>query len=86
MPKYVIKIYTGKDVISMQTIKALKEALKDKKDYQIKIIDVLKNPEMAEKDNVIVTPTTIKELPLPIKRLIGQLSTKKVLMGFEVVK
>jgi circadian clock protein KaiB len=86
MPKYVIKIYTGKDVISMQTIRALKEALKDKKDYQIKIIDVLKNPEMAEKDNVMVTPTTIKELPLPIKRLIGQLSTKKVLMGFDVVK
>jgi circadian clock protein KaiB len=86
MPKYIIKIYTGKDVVSMQTIKALKEALKDKKDYKIRIIDVVKNPEMAEKDNVIVTPTTIKELPLPIKRFMGQLSTKKVLMGFDIVK
>jgi len=48
------------------------EELKGK--YELKVIDVLEHPELAEADNVLATPTLIKQLPPPLRRLIGDLS------------
>jgi len=60
------------------------EELKGK--YELKVIDVLEHPELAEADNVLATPTLIKQLPPPLRRLIGDLSNKqKVLLGLEVM-
>lgn len=54
--------------------------------YQLTIIDVLQNPELAEKAKIIATPTLIKELPPPLRRVIGDLSnTEKVLLGLDLV-
>ena len=51
----------------------------------MQIIDVLENPQMAEDDRILATPTLIKQLPLPLRRIIGDLSDKeKVLLGLEV--
>ena len=53
--------------------------------YALEIIDVLEQPEVAETDRILATPTLIKELPLPLRRVIGDLSDKdKVLLAFEV--
>ncbi len=53
--------------------------------YRLEIIDVLKQPELAEADRILATPTLIKELPPPLRRIIGDLSdTEKVLVGLEV--
>jgi circadian clock protein KaiB len=53
--------------------------------YELEIIDVLKNPEMAEDEKILATPTLIKQLPPPLRRVIGDLSDKeKVLLGLEV--
>ena len=54
-------------------------------EYELQIIDVLENPQMAEDDRILATPTLIKQLPLPLRRIIGDLSDKdKVLLGLEV--
>ena len=53
--------------------------------YELEIIDVLEYPEMAENEKILATPTLIKSLPLPLRRVIGDLSnTEKVLLGLEV--
>jgi len=53
--------------------------------YTLEIIDVLEHPEMAESDRILATPTLVKQLPPPLRRVIGDLSDKdKVLLGLEV--
>lgn len=53
--------------------------------YELQIIDVLLNPELAEQDRVLATPTLIKQLPPPLRRVIGDLSdADKVLLGLEL--
>jgi circadian clock protein KaiB len=53
--------------------------------YELEIIDVLKHPQVAEDDRILATPTLIKQLPPPLRRVIGDLSDKaKVLLGLEV--
>ena len=53
--------------------------------YDLEIIDVLEFPDLAEDEKILATPTLIKTLPLPLRRVIGDLSDKeKVLLGLEV--
>lgn len=53
--------------------------------YQLEIIDVLEHPELAEEDKILATPTLIKQLPPPLRKVIGDLSDKeKVLLGLEL--
>ena len=53
--------------------------------YELEIIDVLERPDLAENDKVLATPTLIKQLPPPLRRVIGDLSDRdKVLLGLEV--
>ncbi len=50
--------------------------------YQIEVIDLKQNPQQARVDEIVVLPTLVKMLPLPSKRLIGDLSDRsKVLLG-----
>ncbi|MDB4900539.1 MAG: kaiB [Gemmatimonadetes bacterium] len=53
--------------------------------YELEIIDVLEFPDLAEDEKILATPTLIKSLPLPLRRVIGDLSdTEKVLLGLQV--
>jgi circadian clock protein KaiB len=53
--------------------------------YELEIIDVLEHPQRAEDEKILATPTLIKQLPPPLRRVIGDLSDKsKVLLGLEV--
>ncbi|HEX8350390.1 MAG TPA: circadian clock KaiB family protein [Hymenobacter sp.] len=53
--------------------------------YQLTIVDLLKNPEEADKDNIVALPTLLKLAPLPTCRLIGALSVKsRVLAGLNL--
>jgi circadian clock protein KaiB len=84
--KIKIKIYVNKSTLSLNTIKSLKDALKDA-NYKLEIIDITKHPEKAEKENILAIPTIVKKLPLPIRKIIGQLIDKdKILMGLDVVE
>jgi len=86
--KHVLKLYvTGDTVRSDRAIFNLEKLCQEHllEDYAIHIIDVLKQPEIAEKEKIIVTPTLIRESPLPQVRIIGDLSDiKTVLMGLGI--
>ncbi len=90
MDKYILKLYiTGQTSRSEKAISNLKEICeKDLSDkYTIKIIDVLQQPDLAEDEKIFVTPTLIKEIPPPIRRIIGDLSNKdKVIVGLDIVQ
>jgi circadian clock protein KaiB len=54
-------------------------------DYSLEVIDVLEQPDVAEEAKVLATPTLIKLLPPPLRRIIGDLSDKdKLLIGLEI--
>lgn len=88
MSKHVLKLYvTGNTPRSERAIANLQriceQELKDK--YKMKVINILENPQLAEDEKIIATPTLIKELPPPIRRIIGDLSnTEKVLIGLDL--
>ena len=87
--KYILKLYiTGQTANSVKAIQNLKKILSGElKDvYELKIIDVLKNPQLAEDEKILATPTLSRVLPPPVKRIIGDLSDKeKVLLGLDIV-
>lgn len=88
MEKYVLKLYiTGRTSRSELAIKNLKEICKTRllNKYQLEVIDVIESPQEAEDDKILATPTLIRQLPPPIKRIIGDLSNKeKVLVGLDL--
>jgi circadian clock protein KaiB len=53
--------------------------------YRIEVIDLLKNPKLAKGDQIIAIPTLVRELPEPIKKIIGDLAdTERVLVGLDI--
>lgn len=85
---YRLKLYiTGQTPRSKKALANLRriceQNLSDQ--YELEVIDVLENPEAGEADRVVATPTLIKELPLPVRRIIGDLSDKEqVLQSLEI--
>jgi len=69
---------------SVRALKTLKNILEEEFQgvYALKVIDVLKNPQLAEEDKILATPTLAKVLPPPVRKIIGDLSDReKVLIG-----
>ncbi len=87
-PHYVLKLYiTGTSSTAKQAIANLQRICDEELHgrYDLEIIDVLEHPELAETDRILATPTLIKRLPPPLRRVIGDLSDKhKVLLGLEL--
>ncbi len=87
--KYILKLYvTGQTPNSVRAITNLKEILQNdlKGLYTLKVIDVLKNPQLAEDEKILATPTLSKILPPPVSRIIGDLSDKeKILVGLDLM-
>jgi len=53
--------------------------------YQIEVIDLIKNPQLAKGDQIIALPTLVRKLPEPIKKIIGDLAnTERVLVGLDI--
>jgi circadian clock protein KaiB len=53
--------------------------------YHIEIIDLLKNPQLAQGDQILALPTVVRNLPTPIRKIIGDLSnTEKLLVGLDL--
>jgi circadian clock protein KaiB len=88
MSKYILKLYvTGRTPRSERAITNLKKIcdsqLNDR--YELTIIDVLESPQLAEEERILATPTLVKNLPPPIRRIIGDLSdSEKVLLGLDI--
>jgi circadian clock protein KaiB len=53
--------------------------------FNLEVIDVLEHPELAERAKILATPTLVKQLPEPVRKIIGDLSDRaKVLIGLDV--
>lgn len=53
--------------------------------YELEIIDLLQNPQLARGDQILAVPTLVRRLPEPIKKIIGDLSnTERVLVGLDL--
>lgn len=54
--------------------------------YSIEVIDLVKNPQLGEGDQILATPTLVRALPMPIKKIIGNLAnTDRVLVGLDLL-
>ena len=89
---YTIRLYVvGKTHRSVKAIEDLRAILDDEikaqGDYFLDVVDILKNPELAEDDKIIATPTAMKLLPPPLAKIIGDFSNReKVLLGLDLKK
>src|SRR4030042_4270219 len=86
--KYVLRLYvtgmTPKSTRAIQNIKKIcDEELHGRCDLEV--IDIYQRPVLAQGEQIIATPTLIKQLPLPLRRFIGDLSqTEKILVGLDL--
>lgn len=89
MHKYLLKLYvTGQTPRSQRAITNLRRICEEELQgaYELVIIDVLERPQLAEDEKILATPTLVKELPVPIRRIIGDLSdSERVLLGLDLM-
>jgi circadian clock protein KaiB len=88
MPDYILKLFiTGRTQRSEHAIANMRRICEEElgTTYELLVIDVLEQPELAEADKILATPTLIRILPPPLRRIIGDLSdTQKVLVGLDL--
>ena len=83
--KYSLRLYvsgsTSKSAMAVENIKRICEQhLKNQ--YDLEVIDIYQQPNLARDEQIVAVPTLIKRSPLPFRRLIGDLlDEKKVLLG-----
>jgi circadian clock protein KaiB len=75
---------TPKSVLALKNLqKYCEEYLKD--EYRIEVIDLLINPQLAEGDQILAVPTLVRKVPVPIRKIIGDLSNEeRVLVGLNI--
>ncbi|WP_419815056.1 circadian clock KaiB family protein [Glacieibacterium sp.] len=85
LPRYHLRLFvTGATMRSQHAIANMKRICEDRlKDrYELEVIDVYENPEATRDYQIVATPTLVKVLPEPLRRIIGDLSdTERVLAG-----
>ena len=86
--KYVLCLYVaGMTPNSARAISNLKKICEEHLagQYDLNVIDVYRKPTLAKGEQIIAAPTLIKKLPLPMRKLIGDMSDKgKVLIGLDI--
>ena len=86
--KYVLRLYvTGITPRSTNAIANVKRICEEylKGRYKLEVIDIYQQPQLARGEQIIATPTLIKKLPPPLRRLIGDMSdTEKFLVGIDL--
>jgi circadian clock protein KaiB len=86
--QWVLRLYvagqTPKSLTAFANLKKIcAEHLENK--YRIDVIDLLENPQLARGDQILAIPTLVRNLPAPMRKIIGDLSnTDKVLVGLDL--
>lgn len=82
---YILRLYvTGSTPQSLRAIKNIRTICEEnlKGRYNLEVINLYEHPEIAKTEQIIASPTLVKKLPLPLRRIIGDLSNlEKVLVG-----
>jgi circadian clock protein KaiB len=87
-PEWLLKLYvagqTPKSVAAFANLKRICEThLKGQ--YQIEVVDLLVNPRLAKGDQIVAVPSLVRQLPPPVKKIIGDLaSEERVLVGLDL--
>ncbi|MEI7637886.1 MAG: circadian clock KaiB family protein [Syntrophus sp. (in: bacteria)] len=86
--KYVFRLYvtgmTPKSTLAIANVQTLCEKHLTGR-YELEVIDIYQQPELAREAQIIATPTLIKKQPLPLRRLIGDMSnTERFLVGIDL--
>jgi circadian clock protein KaiB len=87
--RYILKLYvTGKTPRSTQAVENLRgicdEYLEGR--YDLEVIDIYQQPALLAGEQIIAAPTLVKKLPLPMRRLVGDMSNRRrVLVGLDLV-
>lgn len=87
-PDYNLRLYvagqTPKSVAAIANLKRLCERHLAGR-YNVQVIDLMKDPALAQRDQIVAIPTLIRQLPEPVKRVIGDLSNSdRVLVGLDI--
>ncbi len=85
---YVLRLYitgtTPKSVSAISSIKKICEEYLQGR-YNLEIVDIYQQPSLAAGEQIIAVPTLIKKLPLPLRKLIGDMSnTEHILLGLDL--
>ena len=85
---YILKLYvagqTPNSLAAFKNLKVICEKYLAGR-YSIEIVDLLKNPKLAKGDQIIAVPTLVRQLPEPLRKIIGDLSnTERVLVGLDI--
>jgi circadian clock protein KaiB len=82
--RYFLRLYVaGANARSRQALRRVFQMCEEeqKDNYELEVIDVYQQPELARQDQIVATPTLVKFLPLPVRRYIGNLSDTTGLFG-----
>ena len=86
--KYVLKLYiTGMTHRSQEALRNIKQICQEHlgNNYDLEVIDIYQQQTLAKGDQIIAVPTLVKKLPLPLRRLIGDLSKEdRILLGLDL--
>ena len=86
--KYVLKLYiTGMTPRSQEALRKLEKVCREylSDNYELEVIDIYQQPTLARGDQIIAVPTLIKKLPVPLRRLIGDLSQEdRIILGLDL--
>ena len=86
--KFVLKLYvSGATPRSSRAIENIRNFCEEhlRGRYELEVIDIYQQPGLLEKDQVVAAPTLVKQLPPPLRRLIGDMSDKeKILIGLNI--
>jgi circadian clock protein KaiB len=86
--KYLLRLYvSGSTLKSTLAVKNIQRVCEEHLDgrYDLEVIDIYKQAQLARDEQIVAVPTLIKRLPLPLQRLVGDMSDlKKVLFGLDL--
>jgi circadian clock protein KaiB len=85
---YQLRLYvagqTPKSILAFTNLKQICEDHLQGR-YEIEVVDLMENPQLARGDQILALPTLVRRLPEPIKKIIGDLSnTDRVLVGLDL--
>jgi circadian clock protein KaiB len=87
-PIYILRLYiTGQTPRSATSVRNIREVCEQRLAgrFELEVIDIYQQPELAQQAQIVAAPTLVKRLPLPLRRLVGNLSDRqKLLIGLNL--
>jgi circadian clock protein KaiB len=85
---FTLRLYiagqTPRSLAALSNLKRICSEHFDGDQYRLEVIDLVKHPQLAHEDNILAIPTLVRSLPVPIRKIIGDLSnTDRVLVGLD---